>query len=532
MILALLAAAAISAAPSVTSVTREDLGGYAIVRLSVEGGRVPEPRATRDGEILEVTLPGVTSKPGLELPRPSAPVEELTLRPVERDLVIRLRVPGTVRHQLRPSDTALAIVLGGAPAGDPSRSVADLYARLFPAGQALPPGPPPLEPSPEENNEDESGDGIPLGPLRLAPSAQLTYVRARSTFGPTAEAVEDEYLEFEPRLLLDGGFLGGALRLGYEPRFRRLTSFEAVRQPSHIFNGALEVGLGPALTVKLSDHYAIATLEALEADAGREYFFNLQKFHRNLFTAGVTLDTQARLFADFSVAENRLTFDETAGFVSYRARGLRGSAGYQLTPKVRTSLFLAREHVEPLDQRLVTTSDTRSLGVRVQAEIGPLVTTDVSLGWQHRDAPESSVEQTFDGYSGALEVKMSVSPETQLRLTGSRTTRVSAFADNAFFAATNAEGEVVRVLRGDISLRAAGLWQRNEYPLDAAGRNEPRIDRILSFSVGAGKAVTEWLFGRVDFRKDFRDSNLDIFDTTTHALTFQVGITPFRRSRT
>ena len=119
------------------------------------------------------------------------------------------------------------------------------------------------------------------------------------------------------------------------------------------------------------------------------------------------------------------------------------------------------------------------------------------------------------------------SRSARLSLYGGRGTYVSGFEDDAFYVASEVGLDLVVPLPASLALRGGATYHWNDYRTVAAGLSEPRADRIRGYAVGLGRPVTRWAFVRVDYRKEFRDSNLAEFDTDTSAFTAQVGLGAF-----
>jgi hypothetical protein len=181
--------------------------------------------------------------------------------------------------------------------------------------------------------------------------------------------------------------------------------------------------------------------------------------------------------------------------------------------------------VPPPEDRPIAESTSSTLAVGVAGELMPLLQADVAVGFTSLSAPQAAEGGSqFRGTTLSASLRKEFSPSTSVTLLGRRDTFPSGFEDNAFYIATGAGIETDVGLPFSVVFHGAAGWQRNDYRLPATGLDEPRRDRLWSWSVGAGRGLTRWSFLRVDYRYDRRDSNLPAYETDGHLFMFQLGI--------
>jgi len=124
----------------------------------------------------------------------------------------------------------------------------------------------------------------------------------------------------------------------------------------------------------------------------------------------------------------------------------------------------------------------------------------------------------------AARVRRELGRQSMLQLAASRAAFPSFFEQNAFYlaSAVGAELEVPAPL--SLVLRLAAGYHWNDYRTPAAALDEPRRDRIWDAAIGLSRPLTRFAWVRADYRRERRDSNLDLFDTTTYAFIAQVGL--------
>lgn len=491
--------------------------GRTVLTLTVDGEPAPAD-VRRVGRELLVTL-SASLPESLALPEPRLPVEVLR---VDRGppLVLRLQVAENVPFETRQAGPTLHVSLPAPPDDVPSsRTVAELYPLIFP-----PPAPvAETAESPAGAAADEGG--ILLGPIRLHPRLTGTLVSSRVRLREDEEPVKATYYELQPGLGGDLAFRGGTLRLEYQPRLRFFSSFEEIEEPSHLVQASLDLPLlGPGLVLQARHRWARGILETSEVDPGREYFFDLARFTRNETTLGVRWETAARLVAEGDVHRNEVAFDDESGFFSFEERGAGLGLLYELTPAARATLRGGYSEVPGTEERPVAESDASWVRLGLAGEPLPLLTGTAEVGWERRQAPRAGPGGTrYHGLTVSASLTKEITRESRLTISANRQTQLSGFEDDAFYVTSSVQGDLAVSLPGSVSAHAGPHYRRNDYRTETGTLGEPRRDRILGWSVGAGRRLTRWALLRVDYTWERRRSNLDFYDTRTSSLLFHLG---------
>jgi hypothetical protein len=493
----------------------------------VLGEGAPRLSVAREGGEVVLRVESRPAEPPV-LPPAEPPLEDLRLVLGPRRLEVRAKVARGLSFEVQREADRVRVVFG-ARAEEPPPDAADfqaLYRSLFP-GES---GPSRLGEAPTDApaGGTEGGDGLRLGPLRLRPALLVGWIDGETTFGPTPEPVRDGYFQVEPRLgaSLQARLLGqGQVSVAYEPIVRTRPALRSARRMAHEVNASLDQPLGAALALRGSAHLVWDVLDTVEIDPGREYFFALGRYRRDLYGAGLRFKGAGRLDLDLSATWQRARFSEPAYFFDYERRGLLAELGYELGPNLRAGLGYVRETVPATAGRREAESRTHGARAALYGDIAPLLTGELAVGYEHRENPFAAVEgREFDGLTVSARLTKTFTRASSLDLLGSRYTTLSAFEGNGFYVANDGQLVLTLPLPLELSLRVGGALQRNEYRVDAAGLGAPRRDTIRGLTLGLGRPLTRWSFVRADYRRDRRDSNLDEFDADTWTLIVQVGL--------
>jgi hypothetical protein len=184
-----------------------------------------------------------------------------------------------------------------------------------------------------------------------------------------------------------------------------------------------------------------------------------------------------------------------------------------------------KERVPPPLDRPEAEADISTLSLGLQGAPAPLVEAELYLGAYDHQAPQAGPEGRRDqGLALTARVRKEFTPTSFARLTGTRTTHLSGFERNGFYVTEGFGVDGGLEAPFYVVVHAAYSWQRNMYRVPSPEIGAPRRDRLQSWSVGAGRSVTRWAYARVDYRRDYRHSNLAAFRTDGHAFIVQLGI--------
>ena len=476
----------------------------------------------REGAELVLSVPGLA--PPARLPEPQPPIDELRVEQAQGQLEVWLLSRPDLPFELRREAGQLLLVFGQR-APEQAAGFPDLYRGLFPSGMFAEPG---EAEAPPETEAGTDGGRLGLGPLSFRPAVLASYVEGESTVEdrtPTA----DEYWQIEPKLdLLLAGSVGSLrLKASYQPVLRFDSRYEQVNRTSHLFDAGLELPIGAPLTLRADVHYAIATLETREVDPGYEYYYDLGRFDRWRYGAGLRFETGGRFDLDLSGQVNQVDFEEEGGFFDFEDRQWTAELGYDLTPDVRAGLSYTNEEVPAgsvLPERPEAVSKADLIRLRLDGRLASF-DGELSGGYERREQPLAGPGgQLYEGLVAGARLRRELRESTFLSLAGARYTTLSAHESNGYYVSNALEAVLTAPGPFNVSLRGGLAWQWNQYEVAEAALGEPRHDRLQGWTVGLGRPLSRWAYLRVDYRKDHRDSNLDEFDTDTYSLIAQVGV--------
>jgi hypothetical protein len=519
-------AAADAAAPAtpvrVVAITTRPVGAKqaVVIDASSDWGAVA---IKRDGPEIVATL-SAEADPALTVPSVVLPIKAIDLEPGPGpgELRLRVAVAPDVPYEVRRDGARITLLFGPVLSPAPSAGL-ELYRSLFPAQAETTP----TEAAPEGSSSAPALPGIGFGPLRLQPSLILTYFDAEATInGP--QPVRDQYFQIQPDLGMQLVLLNGYLRAAYEPHFRLRSDIPEVNAPSHDFDAGLQLPVGQRLSLALSDHYTITTLDTPRADPGREYFFDLGRFTRNDAGGYLEVELGPRLKARVRGSEARVRFSEEAGFFDYDLDELGGRMDFYLTEQSRLEIEYNHAHVPSPPERPIAESTTDSWLFGLEGELPALIRGKLAVGHESVEAPRApQAGSSYGGVAATASLTKEIGRTVRVLVDGGRQSYVSAFEQNAFYVSSSINGLVEFPIALGIFGRAGAGYRRNSYQLDADGRNFPRVDDIFDWTLGAGRSLTRWTFLRADVVHDHRDSNLSEFDSRTRTFMIQLGITPF-----
>ncbi len=483
---------------------------------------VPKGEVVREGDFVVLRVEAAAPA-GLALPAVDPPLESIAL---ERDGVtttLRVKVAPEVPFEASHEPGMLTLVFGELPAPDLRGPVTpELYARLFPA--------PVTETEREAPSEGVAADseGINVGRLTLRPYVSAAWVDADVLTSDSPVPVRDQYLQVGPGVTATLPVRDGLFSAEYEARLRFLTDIPEVGETSHFAGARLELPVGSRTQLRLAHRFTRATLETNVVDPGREYFFDLQRYSYNASSALARVDLGARLWVEGegTFAWNR--FDQTGsagGFFDYDNQTLRAGLGYDIGGDLRATVSYFYEHMPPSPDRAIVETDAHAVVGVLQGEVAPLTTASLSLGYRNQEHPLAVEDsRSWSGFTLSGGLRRELGHSTIAEIQAVRSSEPSSYDTNAFYvnnsiaASLTAPGPFQTWLRGGVG------FLRNDYPNDAPGFAEPRRDDIFGWSVGIGRNLGWRAWLRADYRREVRESNVDVFDVTTDGFIVQLGL--------
>jgi hypothetical protein len=516
-----LATIAVLGAPQVTAVRLTTIDHRPALRV-LGTDDLPPCQIVREGGFVVIRLPA-SAPAELPLPEPQHPLLGLSVERTERETTLRIAVPPDVPFEGR-FEPGMLTVLFGAPPGPQGRGpvTPELYRELFPTGFLIP-----AEAEDEGLGPPEARAGWVIGRVALRPYLTASYVDADVLAFDSPVPVRDRFLQVQPGLTASLPVASGTLALEYEPRLRFFSSIEQVNETSHFAGARLDAPLGSRTLLRAGYRFTAATLETTVVDPGREYFFDLARFHFNEVTLGARVELGPRLWLELDGAFGAARFDETqeGGFFDYDRRTGRAGVGYDVGSDARVSVSYGYEHLPPSPDRPVVESTAHSLLGTVQGPIGPLTTASLTLGYRSQENPLAPPGgDHFDGFTVTGLLRRDLGVATRVELVLNRATEPSAFEQNAFYVTNSVQLGLHTDAPLELWVQAGARLLWNDYRTTASAIGEPREDRIFGWSLGVGRSLGARTWVRVDYQRDDRESNLPGFDVTTSGFSAQVGI--------
>ena len=523
----LLAAVAIEPARLV-AVRVDTVDSRRAVRLLVTG-HLQRVEVSREGDEVLLRV-GAEAPDGLTAPEPQPPLLGLTVETEAEGVLVRVRVPPEVPYEIQRQATVLSVLFGEVGEAVPEADTAELYQRIFPTSYLEETGAEAGGSAEEEGerallDRDRAPEGLTLGSVTLRPTVASSYVDGEVSLTDSAVPVRDRYFQVQPRVGAEAPFLLGELRADYEARLRRGSAFAVLDETTHLANAQLEVPLGTRLVLTASDHYARGTLETMEVDPGREYFFGLARFTRNQAEVSARMEAGVRTSLLAGATHNVVELHGPSGFFDYARVAARAGLGFDLTPTLRAALLYGYERVPAPAGRPEAALQAQQAGLSLSGEVIPLLTGDLTVGYRVEEHPEGPPEApAFRGVTGSASLTRELSPAASVTLAASRATQLSAFEGNPYYVSTSGQVEIRAPLPYSFSLHAGVGHHRNRYVVEAAGKSEPRSDEILGWTVGLGRSFGRRAYLRADYRRERRDSNVDALSNDTESLVVQLGV--------
>jgi len=400
-------------------------------------------------------------------------------------------------------------------------AVSELYPRLFPA--AAPQAPPEETLTPPEIIGEGQDAGLALGPFRVRASLDARYVDADTFVESTAVPTKDRYLEVQPRVSAAAPVGEGRFTFDYAPVFRAFATYDEVNSSSHVVGAALDLPVGPSVSLRARDRFRSGTLDTRVVDPGGEYFFGLGHFRRNDADASASILVGPRLSVELGGGLGTIRFQEPSNFFDYDTRTANAGFGFELTPTLKAVASYVYDAVPLPSQREQAKATAHSGRLTLTGEILPLLTGDVSVGYRNQDSPNAGPGGTsYSGLTMMAALTRQLGREASVAVYANRSTPVSAYEENAFYVSTGLQGTLQVPLPAEFQIRGGVGYQWNDYRTVATAIGKPREDRILGWYVGLRRPVRQNLFLSGAYRKEDRRSNVDEFDTNADGFYLQL----------
>jgi hypothetical protein len=448
-------------------------------------------------------------------------------------LLLNAGIPSIAQPQVNPDAPSPAPSPSPSPSPSPTPpapSVEDLYRTILPRPIGEPEGLPAEDAAAEPATPSGDGerDGLYLGRVRFTPSLHASYVIAEGALLDTAAPVDDRYYELRPRIGAEAPLSTGFLRGEYQAAIRRESSFDQVNDTvTHLADLSFDLPLA-SVEITGSEHFARGLLETAEVDPGREYFFGLGRFTRHVHALGLRLFPGGLVDATIAGSLAQVRVDDRSTFFSHDQQSASARLGYEVRPAVRLGLGYGFTRVPAVAERPEAESRAHSASAELFGEILPLTNASVSVGYTTQTNPAAGPGgERYSGLTASGRIEKSFTPSSSLTLSGSRSTQVSSFERNGFYVTTAGQLMLRAAAPWSLAVDASAGYHRNDYRTIASSIGTPRRDALAGWSLGIARPFTRHAFVRADYRRERRDSNIDLFDSRSSVLSLQIGIGMF-----
>jgi Putative beta-barrel porin 2 len=378
----------------------------------------------------------------------------------------------------------------------------------------------------------ETRDGLYVGRARINPAFHALYVRAEGALLDTAAPVKDQYYELRPQVAAEVPVSTGIVRAAYQAHIRRGSSFEVVDSTvTHLADLSVELPLGGAAQIMGSEHFARGVLETSEVDPGREYFFGLGRFTRHVHSLGLRLLPGGRIDATVGGSLDVVRVDDRSSFFDHERQSVSAQLSYEVRPALRAAVAYSYTRLPAPAERPQAESRLHGVFGELRGEVLPLTMGTLAIGYSSQTSPNAGPGgDRFTGVTAAGRLEKSFTPSSSIIVAGTRATHASGFEQNAFYVTTAGEVLLRAALPWSLAAEVGAGYHRNDYRTVASSIGAPRRDTIRGLTFGLGRPATRHAFLRADYRRDRRDSNIDVFDSRSSVLTLHLGIGMFAGS--
>jgi hypothetical protein len=474
------------------------------VTTATPAAESPEPTAG------PVAPPPAPAPAELTAPPPAAAAAELPPAPEPTSETAEL-----ARSLFAPATADIA-ASGEPTAGAP---VGELYSRLFPTGAPQTTAEV-VEPTVEIARAEP---GVPFGPLRVQAGVDARYVDADTFVEATAQPVRDRYLEVVPRLVTIAPVSDGRATFEYLPSLRAFATYPQINRNSHRLNLALDLPVGPSVTLRAKDSFVTGTLDTREVDPGGEYFFGLGEFRRNTLSGGLSILVGPRTSVELDGGANTVRFQESSTFFDYDTRFASAGLGYELSPNLKAIFAYQYDTLPTPAERPEAGASAHNARVTFSGDLMPLLSGQLYFGYRDQKSPNAGEGGTrYQGFVMGGSLTKRFTRLSDVTLFVNRSTPASAFESNAFYVFTALQGSGRFPLPLGFQAQGGLGYQWNNYRVASEELGVPREDRILAFYVGIRRPVHRNLFLSATYRRQDRESNLDSFNVNSDGFILQL----------
>ena len=367
----------------------------------------------------------------------------------------------------------------------------------------------------------ESGnDAIPVGPFLFSPGVQLSWEHHSNLFQSATNAVSDDVYVARLRLLFELPIRESFIRISYTPQYRDSKNRTLFNQWDHYVEISGNFEFASGFLLDAGYRMVDGDVATYEVDPGSELIFSGRTFTKHSFRVNgdywVSDRDGLRIAADLSTVSWHGTSIPTTGSW-YDYDQWRGSFGWlhQLSPTMVMDLSYGYTDYSPDgSENQFRSYSSNDLTLGFKGSLNEVLTTEFRLGYLESDFDSSaSLHEGFDDFSGVVamgHLSWEMAHGSRLRLDLINRPYASNYDQNSFYTGTS--GRLLYDLQMDrLFAQASLLSQTNEYDVPDAILNRKRSDDVLTWDVGIGFRLTDYLSLRGRYIHEDRDSNIDAY---------------------
>ncbi len=365
----------------------------------------------------------------------------------------------------------------------------------------------------------ESGnDAIPVGPFLFSPGVQLSWEHHSNLFQSAASEVEDDIYVARLRLLFELPVRESFIRISYTPQYRDSKNRTLFNSWDHYVEITGNFEFASGFLLDAGYRMVDGDVAVNEVDPGNELLFSGRTFTKHNFKINgdywVSERDGLRIGADLStVSWHGQPQPYTNSWFDYDQ--WNGTFGWlhQLSPTMVMDLSYGYTDYSPdgaSNQFRSYSSNDLTLGFK--GSLNEVLSTRFRMGFLKTDYDaEASLYPGFDDFSGFIaegSLTWEMAHGSRLRLDLVNRPYASNYDQNSYYTAT--VGRLLYDLQMDrLFAQARLLSQSNDYDVPDSLLGRKRSDDILTWDVGIGFRLTDYLSLRGRYIHEDRDSNLD-----------------------
>lgn len=371
----------------------------------------------------------------------------------------------------------------------------------------------------ESQEVAKSGNGaIPVGPFLFSPGVQLSWEHHSNLFQTATNSVSDDIYVARLRLLFELPIRESFIRISYTPQYRDSKNRTLRSQWDHYLEMSGNFEFANGFLLDAGYRLVDGSVATNEVDPGNELLFSGRTFTKHNFKINgdywVSDRDGLRIGADFStVSWHGQSEPYTNSWFDYEQ--WNGSLGWlhQMNPTMVMDLSYRFTDYSPdarSDQFRSYTSNDLTLGLK--GNLNDVLTTEFRLGYLETNYDDVAFANLgFDDFSGVIvngNLTWAMAHDSRFRIDFVNQPYASNYDRNSYYTGTT--GRLLYDLQRDrLFAQARLLYQKNDYDVADSISNKKRSDDVLTWDLGIGFRLTDYLSLRGRYIHEDRDSNID-----------------------